>query len=728
MKKFLITLALCVSMTTASVSAANFGVCTHMGLGNSYNNISNIQAARDTKVEWIRDEARWSNMQNGSSGELKIRDKDMDYIKRVDKAGINQLLILAYGNSSYDSVEADSVFPKQDNATYYNGYLDYVRYTVGQVKDYVDAYEVWNEPNVKSFNYNLLADGTDYAKLYLDAKAIIDELDPTATLVCGSITGYEEGDIAFGKAIFEHIKTQGDVNSLIKTFSIHSYTRINDEKYATSLNAWEEVFDSFGYTGDVWMTENGASSDNKDGSTRAAQAAMVTKLGMQWEGYLKESGRNGVNFWYDLRDDGTDESDYEHNLGLVTNDYVMKPSGHAMKTYNRLTGNKTLDNVEKIKTQDAVLWYDAEYGYLATYKNDTSTVYIAYDTNNNKKTTDVALFGDVAYVYDYLGNITETITNPSGTKSIKMSSTPVIVECVSYQATIDDLYYDADNSVMAVSGSYTGPGNVTMELLKDGNVKDSYEVVVNNGEFNKWFSIFESGNYTVRVGYPEITALGKTSGWAEGACEVNAGNTPSFDVSTQVSYNAENRSVKVLGKLTDYVVNQYITVLAVPASMDVADIDMNAVGYIRQIPATDGEFSIEFKLPEYYTTKTAIYLGGTDIGEKSINHADIAENPYVYVASFEIDKGDALSASAIVRNYAETERKASIVIAQYSSGGRLEDIQIADKTIAAKTYAAVECSLRNIVIDGEASTAKAFIWSDMSGLVPLANFDETAVK
>ena len=728
MKKFLITLALCVSMTTASVSAANFGVCTHMGLGNSYNNISNIQSARDTKVEWIRDEARWSNMQNGSSGELKIRDKDMDYIKRVDKAGINQLLILGFGNSSYDSVEADNVFPKQDNSTYYNGYLDYVRYTVGQVKDYVDAYEVWNEPNVKSFNYNLLANGTDYAKLYLDVKTIIDELDPTATLVCGSITGYEEGDIAFGKAIFEHIKTQGDVNSLIKAFSIHSYTRINDEKYVTSLNAWEEVFDSFGYTGDVWMTENGASSDNKDGSTRAAQAAMVAKLGMQWEGYLKESGRSGVNFWYDLRDDGTDASDYEHNLGLVTNDYVMKPSGHAMKAYNRLTGNKTLENVEKIKTQDAILWYDAEYGYLATYKNENSTVYIAYDSNSNKATTDITLSGDVAYVYDYLGNITETINSPSGSKSITLSSTPVMVECVTYQATIDDLYYDADNSVMVVSGTYTGQGNVTVELIKDGNAIERYEVAVSNGEFNKWFSLFEGGNYTVRVGYPELTALGKISGWAEGVCEVDAGEAPAFAASTQISYNAENRNVNVSGKLTDYVANQYITVLAVPASMDVNNIDMNAVGYIRQISAIDGEFSVDFKLPEYYTTKTAIYLGGTDISTKSTNYADITENPYVYVASFEIDKGDTLSASAIVRNYAETERKASIVIAQYSSDGRLEDVQMADRTIPAKTYAAVECSLSDIAIDGDASTAKAFIWSDTTGLVPLADFDDTPLK
>ncbi len=725
MKKFLITLALCASMTTASVSAANFGVCTHMGLGDSYDNISNIQSVRDTKVEWIRDECRWDYMQSTPGGSFTIRSKDIDYMKRVEEAGINHLLLLSYGNDAY-GVEKDTVFPTQDNMTYYNGYLDYVRYTVGQVKDYVDAYEIWNEPNIKGFNYNLLADGTDYAKLYLDAKAIIDELDPTAMVVCGAITGVDDADTDFGKAIFDYVKKQGDVNSLIDAFSIHLYTQLNDEVYVKGLSEWEGIFDSYGYTGEVWMTENGVTADNDKAGNESDQAAMVAKLGVQWERYLKENGRKGISFWYDLRND-VGISDYEDNFGLVDSSHNMKPAGYSMKAYNRLTGDKTLDSVEKIKTQDAFLWYDAEYAYLATYKNDSSTVYIAYDSNNNKKTTSVNLSGDVAYVYDYMGNITETINSPSGTKSITMTKKPVMVECVSYQATIDNLYYDSDNSTMTVSGSYTGSGNVTVELIKDGIVVEDYEVVVSNGEYNKWFSLFESGSYTVRVGHPEITALGKTSGWAERICEVVAGEAPAFAASTRVSYNAENRNVNVSGKLTDYVANQYITVLAVPASMDVNNIDMNAVGYIRQIPTIAGEFSVDFTLPEYYTTKTAIYFGGTGINGKTSGYADIQENKYLYVAGFDASKGNTLSATALVRNFSETEKKASIIIAQYN-GEKLEDVTVEEKTVPAKTYGLVEYKLENVAIDSDATKMKAFIWSDMTGLVSLAPYAETGLS
>lgn len=723
-KKFIAMLAVTAAVSQSVAIAKPFGVCTHMGLGITYDNIANIQSARDTRVEWIRDEARWSDMQTGADGEIKIRDKDLDYIKRVDKAGINQLLLLSYGNDNYEGIEADTVFPKQDNETYYNGYLDYVRYTVSQVKDYVDAYEIWNEPNIKGFNYNLLANGTDYAKLYLDAKAIIDELDPTAMVVCGAITGTDDADTDFGKAIFDYVKTKGDVNSLIDAFSIHLYTQLSDETYAKGLSEWEGIFDSYGYTGQVWMTENGVTADNDTAGNESDQAAMVAKLGVQWERYLKENGRDGISFWYDLRND-VGISNYEDNFGLVDSSHNMKPAGHSMKAYNRLTGDKTLESVEKIKTQDAFLWYDAEYGYLATYKNDSSTVYIAYDSNNNKKTTSVNLSGDVAYVYEYMGNITETINNPDGTKSITMTKKPVMVECVSYQATIDNLYYDSDNSTMTVSGTYTGSGNVTVELIKDGSVIESYEVVVTNGEFNKWFSVFEDGSYTVRVGYPELTALGKTNSWAEGVCVVDENKSPAFAASTKVLYNAENRKVNVSGKLTEYVENQYITVMAVPASMDIENLDMSGVGYIRQIPTVAGEFLVDFTLPEYYTTKTAIYLGGTGINEKTTGYADVQENKYVYVASFDANSGNTLSATALVRNFSETEKKVSIIIAQYN-GERLETMSVEEKTVPAKTYGLVEYKLENVAIDSDATKMKAFIWSDMTGLVSLAPYAEAS--
>jgi len=714
MKKRLIALMLCLGISSTNVLAANLGVCSHMGLGYNYDNIANVKSAGTVEVDWVRDECRWDYMQNGVNGTIQMRSKDLDYIKRVDAAGINQLLVLSYGNASY-GVAADTVFPKQDNPTYYNGYLNYVRYTVSQVKDYVEAYEIWNEPNVESFNYNLEGTAEDYAKLYLDAKAIINELDPTAKVLCGAIAGTDTS--SYIKNIFNYVKTKGDVNTLVDAFSFHTYTHLDDEKFISGLSSIETVLDACGYNGDVWLTEFGATADGTNGRTEAAQPMAVAKHGIHWENYLKTNGREGVGFWYDLRNE-VGISDYEDNFGLFDSSYNIKPVGYAMTAYNTLTKDKALESVTKVKTKDYLFMAD-EYGYVAKYTNESGATYILYDSNENKATSNVELFGDVAYVYDCKGNIKETINNPTGQKSITMTTEPTYVQCVTYNTTIKTAEYDTNEGILNVVGNTNISNSVTVELLKGGEVIDSRKAIVAGGEYEAWFSIVDGGNYTVRVGLPEATAMGNAEKYAEKECNIAGLVLPEYATGTIVSYNAETRSVSISGKINNYVENQYVTILAIPASMDINNVDINAAAYVRQIPATNGEFTQSFKIADYYSTKMAIYLGGTGIDTKQTNEADVAENAYVYVGSLDIGKTNTLTATALVRNFAETEKEASIIVAQYSADNELKGMTIEKKKVPAKTYGAIECTVSNVSIDADSSYAKAFVWSDVKELVPL---------
>lgn len=710
MKKILIALALCFSVTTASVFAANFGVCTHMGQGVYYDNSSNIQAAKDVKVGWIRDECLWQGMQSDPNSPFQIREKDLDYIKKADEAGMNQLLVLAYGNPSY-GVDSNTVFPKQSNATYYKGYLDYVRYTVGQVKDYVDAYEIWNEPNIATFNYELLANGTDYAKLYLDAKAIIDELDPTATVLCGAVTGAESEPIKFGKEIFDHIKTQGDVNDLIDAFSIHYYTQLDDELYYNGLNTWENVFDSYGYTGDVWMTENGVTARHPDISacSETTQAAMVAKLGIQWERYLKGNNRTGVSFWYDLRND-VGVSTYEANFGLVDSSYDIKPSGKAMKTYNRLTEDKNFVGVTQTNS-----------GYVAEYSNDKEKTYIVYNSQITGRTATVPLSGDIVYVYDDLGNVTETITNPSGTKSIPMSSTPVYVECAAYVSTISNVSYDTNENVMNVSGKFGVGDSVTIELLdEDGDVVQTENFAVYDGYYDAWFSVDSSGDFTVRVAKPEIEALERTTGWAEKNIKVKrlADENTQILAGTVVNFDSQSRKVLVSGSVTDYVEEPNVTILVVPDGTDLTDLNPDSVGYMKQSKTKNGLFSFEFTLPKWYEGEVDIYLSGTGIENKQDNGLSMGDNEYAYVASLDLSTKLNITATAGVKNFGESDKTFYMIVAEYKDN-MLAGIKIEQKTVPGKTYTTLQAKITDDTISDGSTYAKAFVWNDVTGMVPL---------
>lgn len=710
-----------IGISAMTVHGAQFGVCTHMGLNNNYSNKTNVETAEKVNAGWVRDECRWQFMQTSYDTPLKIRDKDLEYIKKTDEAGINQLLILAFGNTNYDKLK-DSNFPTQEDSTYYNGFLDYVRYTVSTVGEYVDAYELWNEPNIEGFNYGLQASGTDYAKLYLDVNKIIDELDPGATLLCGSITGAGETDLGYAQAIFDYIKTQGDVNSLIDAFSIHIYTNNLENGYVPALGKWEKLFDSYGFDGDVWMTENGVSS-NTDNNTQAEQAAYIARVGLQWENYLKENNRSGVNFWYDLRDDGQDPANYEHRLGLVDYMYNPKPAFFAMKAYNDLTGGKILDEITEVKTQNNIFSSD-EYGYLAKFSDDEETVYIAYDMNENSGTINVPLSGDIAWVYDYLGNEIEEIQNPSGTKAIDPKTEAVYVKCKDCIVSIDSAVYNEDNNVVEVSGSYNNGDEVTIELLLNRNVVLERKAEVKDGKFNMWFSYTQPGEYVIRAGKPEYEKIGMSAGWVEKSIGISGLQRPSFDVETNVSYDVQTKKVSMTGKITNYEDEQLVTVMAVPDSMDIENVDFEALAYIGQVPVTDGSFSLEFDVPEYFETKMAIYLGGTGIGQVTEKKAYIEEGKYVYVASLDITKGDSLSSSAVIKNFTETDKKASIIIAQYDNAGRLLKMEVSEKSIPAKTYKAVEYSLKDVLIETDAKKAKAFIVSDLTGFVPLSELEE----
>ncbi|MBQ3427936.1 MAG: hypothetical protein IJH37_12485 [Clostridia bacterium] len=733
MKKCLVA-AIAAAVTGLSANTAfagGMGVCTHMGIG--YDVSSNIAAVEDGDIPWLRDECRWTSVEP-TKGTKRIPDSLKNYMASVDEKGINQLLILGYGNPVY-GIERDSVVPRQSNAEYYSAYLDYVRFTVNEVKDYVEAYEVWNEPNISMFNYNLAASGTDYAKLYLDTRAIIKELDPTARILCGCITGYSTTDLNYGKAIFDYIKTQGSVNALIDIFSIHLYTGGSESKYAAGLSAWENVFDSYGFTGDVCMTETGTSASYV---SETVQASYIARHGVLWEKYLADNGRNGEIFWYDLRNDQTGDA-YEDNLGLTYSSYAPKPAYYAMKAYNDLTKGKTLISYETPQT------YYASSGFLglgtttyngvkAKYSDGKDSLYVVYNDVNGSvnRTVSVELSGDVAYVYDYSGNVTETISSPSGTKAITPGVNPTYVECVTYRAEIDSAVYDSGNKTISVSGTYNRGDSLTLEMIKEGSVQQSITAKVTDGEYSKWFSVLEPGTYTLRAGYPELAAAGKTSGWTTKSITVTADTStvkePSFAEGMAVSYDAAQRKIRVSGSITDPVDDQYVTVLAIPATMDINSIDTNAVGYAKQIPTVNGAFSVDFTLPEYYTTRTAIYLGGTGIEAKQTNYANIEENKYLYVASLDINTESTLSATAMVRNFAETEKKASIIIAQYSSDGRLVAVSSENKTIPARTYAAVESKLNGVSVEKNATNAIAYIWDDIDGLTPLAELDEVDIS
>ena len=162
--------------------------------------------------------------------------------------------------------------------------------------------------------------------------------------------------------------------------------------------------------------------------------------------------------------------------------------------------------------------------------------------------------------------------------------------------------------------------------------------------------------------------------------------------------------------------------------MELSKIDKYGVGYAGEVEVINGNFSIEFTLPDYFNTKASVYLGGTNIINKDTENLDIPESKYVYAASFETQKGNTISATAGFKNFAEEEKKATIILAQYDESGRLLKVVCKEQTIPSRTYATVYGELNGVEILDNTKKAEAFLWSDMTGVVSLTQNRELIIK
>lgn len=191
----------------------------------------------------------------------------------------------------------------------------------------MDYWEVWNEENLSQY-WPPQPDVNEYFELLQATYTAIKEVDPTAKIVLGGLSG--SGVNAEGTGYLQQLYGLGG-GDYFDVMSIHHYIHPalvdNIERLQSSLTATRQVMDENG-DGDVplWLTEIGWSdAPNAWGQATAAQdeiAAYLTRV-------FTELPADKI-FWYNFRNifDGTTE--VEHNFGLIYNDFTAKASYEAL--------------------------------------------------------------------------------------------------------------------------------------------------------------------------------------------------------------------------------------------------------------------------------------------------------------------------------------------------------------------------------------------------------------
>ncbi|EMN5859946.1 hypothetical protein RJ495_000467 [Pluralibacter gergoviae] len=307
------------------------GIGTHFSSypGNPQTYLSLIKSYGFTS---IRDDYSWNKIEM-VKGEFDANGK----IEKVDNAirlapkyNLNMLVILDYGNKSYNS----NYYP--NTADSLNAYVKYVQWTVKHLKGKVKYYEIWNEWNIGTgVNHKGKLPPTvdDYLRLVKQVSAVIRKEDPQALILAGSINPLTM------KKRFTNISDEEWMYQLIDKgilkyidgISLHPYSYANDSKVLRSPTGNLDGIDKFhnsilhkyGENVSFYITEMGIPTYNGlGGVTVNEQSSFIESY---TKGVMKRSYIKGI-WWYDLIDDGSNQLNKEDNFGLLFNNLNPKPT------------------------------------------------------------------------------------------------------------------------------------------------------------------------------------------------------------------------------------------------------------------------------------------------------------------------------------------------------------------------------------------------------------------
>jgi len=261
-------------------------------------------ATRWLGVQWVRENLVWPEIEE--KPDVYRVPRLLDEFIRSRPSNRSLLVVLGFANlHRTPSLPVDG-----SSQAAYRRYLDYV---IGSYAPYVDAWQVWNEPNINGPGGTPPVDATVAATATRLTRAVVDSLDPTALVVGPAILGRDE---AWATA---YHRTGAD--TLVDVIAIHYYPS-QYGKYGpwAGFGQWMDRLRRLWPGRPIWVTETGAMAQASPSQTAALDSE------------LADADRYGVAvlFWWNLRDFNHRQGG-EYSCGLYTVAWQPKPAAFAFR-------------------------------------------------------------------------------------------------------------------------------------------------------------------------------------------------------------------------------------------------------------------------------------------------------------------------------------------------------------------------------------------------------------
>lgn len=324
-----------------------------------------LQTARKLGVRRVRLAAYWPAVEK-PRGRFIWRSTDAR-IGAVLKAGMAPIIVLYGANGGYPSPDGGKAAPPSQGEAL-EGFARFAaataaRYGVGR-PDMPILYEIWNEPNTKTF-WKRIPDPEGYARMAEAACKAIRTSTPQARVLALGMEGWPVKTpyrvAAYDLDIYQQWAGRAASPGLMACadgISFHPY-----------LPRPEQVLQGEprlqGYLARVWRrasppllanTEWGYPINAKKGVDASMQAALDLRA------LLIGTGLGRVTNLYQSVDGGRDATRPDQTYGLVTADGAFKQAGLAVQRLLRLIGDYDIDGVSPMAGQPNLYSFTAHRG------------------------------------------------------------------------------------------------------------------------------------------------------------------------------------------------------------------------------------------------------------------------------------------------------------------------------------------------------------------------------
>lgn len=289
------------------------GVTTHIAYKNQYSDF-NIQAIKRIGLNSLRDEFKWGAVEK-EKGIFSSPKTQFNYFSKAAELGILPLVILDYGNLLYEKggkpVSSESI----------EAFANYAKYTAKLLSGKTNHFEIWNE----WFPKPEPSSAESYFKLMQTVAPAIKEANKNAIVLTGGVTifgGWVERIVGFGAlkyvdgiGIHPYVQCEGDNRAEV----LYNYVKDISSKL-NKVNGGKPV--------PLYITEIGWPSHTGNCSNTPEVVAQYLARGLLLVRTIPEV--KGF-WWYDLKNDGTNTENSEHNFGLLNYDYTPKPALAALQ-------------------------------------------------------------------------------------------------------------------------------------------------------------------------------------------------------------------------------------------------------------------------------------------------------------------------------------------------------------------------------------------------------------